>query len=56
MKHKVAAVLIMDGVSFCFKEEEGISFTAPDFYVERLVYRLMNCYGVSVKPNFEEVK
>lgn len=50
MKHKIAAVLIMDGVSFSYNEEDGIVFTAPEFYVENLIRRLMNSYGVSVKP------
>ena len=26
--------------------EEGFVFTAPDFYVERLILRLKTCYGV----------
>lgn len=50
VKHKIAAVLIMDGVSFSYNEEDGIVFTAPEFYVENLIRRLMNSYGVSVKP------
>ena len=29
VKHKVAMVLIMDGVSFSYTEEDGIVFTAP---------------------------
>ena len=44
VKHKVAMVLIMDGVSFSYTEEDGIVFTAPDFYVTKLVRRLMSCY------------
>ncbi|WP_304507017.1 hypothetical protein [Duncaniella muris] len=28
-KHKVAFVLMMDGVSFRYDEENGITFTAP---------------------------
>lgn len=42
VKHKVAMVLIMDGVSFSYTEEDGIVFTAPDFYVTKLVRRLMS--------------
>ena len=37
VKHKVAMVLIMDGVSFSYTEEDGIVFTAPECYVARLI-------------------
>jgi len=56
VKHKIATVLIMDGVSFSYNEEDGIVFTAPEFYVENLIRRLMNSYGVSVKPIINEIK
>ena len=56
VKHKVAMVLIMDGVSFSYTEEDGIVFTAPEYYVARLVRRLMSCYGCSVRPKINEVK
>lgn len=56
VKHKLAAVLIMDGVSFCYTEEDGIVFSAPESYVARLTRRLMNCYGCSVRPKFIEIK
>ena len=56
VKHKVAMVLIMDGVSFSYTEEDGIVFTAPECYVARLVRRLMSCYGCSVRPKINEVK
>ena len=56
VKHKVAMVLIMDGVSFSYTEEDGIVFTAPECYVTRLVRRLMSCYGCSVRPKINEVK
>ena len=55
-KHKVAMVLILDGVSFAYNEEDGIVFTAPEFYVENLIRRLMDCYGVSLRPIIKEVK
>ncbi len=32
-KHKVAFVLMMDGVSFYYDKENGIQFTATDIYV-----------------------
>lgn len=56
VKHKVAFVLIMDGVSFAYSEEDGIVFTAPEAYVQRLITRLMNCYGGSLKPIINEIK
>ena len=31
VKHKVAYVLMMDGISFRYTEETGIVFSAPDF-------------------------
>lgn len=54
VKHKVAALLIMDGVSFRYTEEDGIVFTAPESYVERMKERLVNCYGCSLKPIITE--
>lgn len=55
VKHKVAMVLIMDGVSFSYSEEDGIVFSAPGFYIDALIRRLMNCYGASLRPIFTEV-
>lgn len=49
VKHKIAMFLIMDGVSFSYSEEDGIVFTAPEFYVERMKERLVTCYGCSLK-------
>lgn len=56
VKHKVAYVLMMDGVSFRYDEENGIQFSAPDFYVKDLIHRLVYAYGCSVKPIINEVK
>lgn len=56
VKHKVAYVLIMDGISFRYTEESGIVFSAPDSYVENLVRRLTGCFGVSLKPIINEFK
>ena len=56
VKHKLAAVLIMDGVSFSYTEEEGIVFSAPESYVANLTRRLLNCYGCSTRPKFIEIK
>ena len=55
VKHKVAGVLMMDGVSFRYDEENGITFTAPEFYVEKLKYRLVTVFGCSVKPIINEI-
>jgi len=56
VKHKVAYVLMMDGVSFRYDEENGIQFTAPELYVKNLIRRLVSAYGCSVKPIINEVK
>jgi hypothetical protein len=56
VKHKIAMLLIMDGISFSYNEEDGITFSAPDFYVQNMVRRLMNCYGCSLKPIINEIK
>lgn len=56
VKHKVATVLILDGVPFSFNEEYGIMFTAPECYVEKLKERLMYAYGCSLKPIINEIK
>ncbi len=55
VKHKVAGVLMMDGVSFRYDEENGITFTVPEFYVEKLKYRLVTVFGCSVKPIINEI-
>ena len=56
VKHKVAYVLMMDGVSFRYTEETGIVFTAPELYVKNLIVRLTTCFGVSLKPIINEYK
>lgn len=56
VKHKIAAVLMMDGTSFSFNEEDGIVFTAPTFYVEKLIYRMITAYGCSKRPIINEIK
>ncbi len=56
VKHKVAMLLIMDGVSFCYNEEDGIVFSAPKLYVKNMIRRLMTSFGVSVKPIINEIK
>ena len=54
VKHKVAFVLMLDGVSFHYNEEDGIVFTAPQSYIRNLVGRLVTCYRCSLKPIIEE--
>lgn len=54
VKQKVAMLLIMDGVSFRYTEEDGIVFTAPESYVHHMVERLVTCYRYSVKPIIKE--
>ena len=54
VKHKVAYVLMLDGVSFHSNEEDGIVFTAPQSYIRNLIDRLVTCYGCSVKPIIKE--
>ncbi len=56
VRTKIAAVLIQDGISFSFDEENGIMFAAPDFYVERLKERLVCAYGCSKRPIINEMK
>ena len=55
-KLKVAFVLMMDGVSFHYDEENGITFTAPNFYVKKLKDRLVYAHGCSVRPIINEIK
>lgn len=54
VKHKIAMLLIMDGISFSYNEEDGIVFAAPESYVVMMTNRLMNCYGCSLKPIIKE--
>ncbi len=54
VKHKIAMLLIMDGISFSYNETDGIVFSATESYVERMKNRLVNCYGCSLKPIITE--
>lgn len=49
-KSKVASVLMLDGVSFRYTEEDGIVFTAPEAYVVDLKYRLVTVFGCPKRP------
>ena len=54
--HQIAGVLMLDEIPFSYSEENGIMFTAPDFYVENLKQRLVCCYGCRRYPEIKEVK
>ena len=56
VRTKIAAVLIQDGISFSYDEENGIMFAAPDLYVERLKERLVCSYGCRRYPEIHEIK
>lgn len=55
-KTRVAAVLMLDKIPFSYDAENGITFTAPDFYVEKLKDRLVYAHGCSVRPIINEIK
>lgn len=55
-KVTVAAILMLDGISFSFTDEDGIVFTAPDCYVERLKDRAVCAYGCRRYPQITEFK
>ncbi len=43
VKHKVAGVLMMDGVSFRYDEENGITFTVPGILCGKA--EISTCHG-----------
>ena len=53
---KVTNLLMLDGVSFSYNKENGIVFSAPDSYVNKMIHILRNCYGGSTKPIINEYK
>ena len=53
-KGHITSLLMTDRISFSYNEEDGIVFTAPDFYVANMINRLMTCYGVRKRPVIEE--
>lgn len=55
-KHRLAGVLMLDKVAFSYDEENGIVFTAPDFYVENLKYRMVTSFGCRKRPIINEIK
>lgn len=56
IKHKVALVLIIDGVSFSYNENDGIVFSATESYVDNLKKRIVSCYQSSLEPIVNEYK
>lgn len=56
VKHTIAAVLIMEKVPFSYDEENGIMFTAPESYVDRLIVKLITSFGCRTRPVIEEIK
>lgn len=56
VKHKVAMVLIIDGVSFSYNVDDGIVFSGTVSYVQKLKVRLVKCYGVSLEPIINEYR
>lgn len=53
---KVTNLLMLDGVSFSYNKENGIVFSAPDSYVNKMIHIQRNCYGCSTKPIINEYK
>lgn len=51
---RVAAYLILDNVSFSFNEKDGIVFTAPEFYVEKMKRSLVTSFGCKKCPVITE--
>lgn len=56
VKHKVALVLMSDGIPFRYNEGDGIVFSAPDSYVKNLADRLVASYGCSLRPVIREFR
>ncbi len=42
---KVCSYLMLHKVAFSYSEETGLVFTAPDLFVEEMLYRLKVSYG-----------
>ena len=53
---RIASYLILHNVSFSFSEEDGIVFTAPEFYVENMKRSLVTSFGCKKWPVIEEYK
>ena len=56
VKHKVALVLISDGIPFRYNEVDGIVFSAPGSYVRDMADRLVTIYGCSLRPVIKEFR
>ncbi len=51
----VCSYLMLNKVAFSYSEENGLIFTAPDFFVERMLYSLKVSYGCD-KIRISEIK
>lgn len=56
VKHKIAAVLMMDAKDFSFKPQTGIVFHGTEEYVSKLRTRMVMAYGCSQFPIINEIK
>ena len=54
VKDKIAHLLMVDCISFSYNEKDGIVFTAPTAYVERMKRELVTCYGCKKEPEITE--
>lgn len=53
---KIASALILDGTAFSYDGEDGIVFTAPSWYVDKLGYRMVTSFGCRKRPVITEIK
>lgn len=51
----VCSYLMLNKVAFSYSEENGLIFTAPDFFVEKMLYSLKVSYGC-YKIRISEIK
>lgn len=51
----VCSYLMLNKVAFSYSEENGLIFTAPDFFVEKMLYSLKVSYGCD-KIRISEIK
>lgn len=54
--NKVCFYLIVRGKEFTHTPGVGVTFKATDEFVKEMQYKLVTCYGCSLKPIINEVK
>lgn len=54
--NKVCFYLIVRGKEFNHTPGKGVTFQADDEFVKEMQYKLVTCYGCSLKPIINEVK